>query len=624
MLFGEAESNPFQHISMKRIMMAAGLTLCMATISAARLDYTYNFAGAPSEGYGNSKTETYDVAVRLANPSFVGAKVTGIRVAVPSDGTADASAWLSSELKLRKKNGKNVNDPDIASVAGTVTDGWLDITFDSPYTIPAEGVYVGYSFTVTDLNASTETPVAVAAGANPYGLYLHSSRTKLRWGAMSEELCKVSTMTVVLDGSFPDKSAVFSVGLVRSAVDKSATVTLPLMNCGTSAISSIEYTGVAADRTFGGSCDLAAPISGNIGASGYVSVEVPGMEDCGEYPLKLRVSRVNGDAVDCTDAEGTLKVFPFLPVNRPLVEEYTGLWCGWCPRGYVALETMKERKGDLFIAAAYHNGDAMSFPGNTPNSPGGYPAGYINRSVSINLAEIYTGWDTYRTWIPDGGVDVAVEWADEAHTAVKATATARFIEDHSGAEYRLSYLMVADGLSDPSWKQHNSYSGATDKKDEMPGSLGDLFINGGKYVEGLTFNDVVLAASDFDGERGSIPADIIAGEEYTHVHLFDMEEIAESLGKNAGKLLSKPGKLRVITVLMDGRSGKFINCNSSAHMDGEPMVDPSSVESISEDVIRVETGRWTLDGRRVDAPVHGVNIVRYSDGSVRKELVREK
>lgn len=92
MLFGEAESNPFQHISMKRIMMAAGLTLCMATISAARLDYTYNFAGAPSEGYGNAKTETYDVAIRLANPSFAGAKVTGIRVALPSDGTADASA----------------------------------------------------------------------------------------------------------------------------------------------------------------------------------------------------------------------------------------------------------------------------------------------------------------------------------------------------------------------------------------------------------------------------------------------------------------------------------------------------------------------------------------------------
>lgn len=606
------------------MIIATGLALSVITASAARLDYTYNFAGAASEGYGNAKTETYDVAIRLSNPSFAGAKVTGIRVAVPTDGTADASAWLSSELRLKKKNGKNINDPDIASVAGTVTDGWLDIAFDSPYTIPAQGVYVGYSFTVTELNSGTESPVSVANGVNPDGLYLHSSRTKLRWGAMSQELGKVSTMAVILEGSFPGQSAMFTVDQVKSSVNESVEVTLPLVNCGTSPISSIEYTGTVADHTFSGTATLASAISGNIGATGYASVEIPAVDQTGEYPLKIKVSKVNGAAAECPEATGTLKVYPFLPVNRPLVEEYTGLWCGWCPRGYVALETMKEREGDLFIAAAYHSGDAMGFKWQTPNSPGGYPAGYINRSVSISLSDIYTDWDTYRAWIPDGGVEVAVEWTDESHTAVKATATARFVEGHSGADYRLSYLLVADGLSDPAWRQHNSYAGQTDKKDEMPGHWGDVFINGKEYVEGLTFNDVAISATDFDGERGSIPADIAAGEEYSHVHLFDMEEIGASLGENAGKVLSQPGKLRVIAVLTDGRSGKFINCNSSAHMDGEPMVDPSFVESISTDGVRIETGRWTLDGRRIDVPAPGVNIVRYSDGSVRKELVGNK
>lgn len=36
----------------------------------------------------------------------------------------------------------------------------------------------------------------------------------------------------------------------------------------------------------------------------------------------------------------------------------------------------------------------------------------------------------------------------------------------------------------------------------------------------------------------------------------------------------------------------------------------------------VEIARYTLDGRRVDAPVKGINIVRYSDGSVRKIMVK--
>lgn len=35
-----------------------------------------------------------------------------------------------------------------------------------------------------------------------------------------------------------------------------------------------------------------------------------------------------------------------------------------------------------------------------------------------------------------------------------------------------------------------------------------------------------------------------------------------------------------------------------------------------------EVARFTLDGRRIDAPVQGVNIVRYSDGSTRKVIVR--
>ena len=35
----------------------------------------------------------------------------------------------------------------------------------------------------------------------------------------------------------------------------------------------------------------------------------------------------------------------------------------------------------------------------------------------------------------------------------------------------------------------------------------------------------------------------------------------------------------------------------------------------------VETARYTLDGRRIQAPQKGVNLVKYSDGRVRKEIV---
>lgn len=36
----------------------------------------------------------------------------------------------------------------------------------------------------------------------------------------------------------------------------------------------------------------------------------------------------------------------------------------------------------------------------------------------------------------------------------------------------------------------------------------------------------------------------------------------------------------------------------------------------------VEIARWTLDGRRIDSPAKGINIVRYSDGTSRKIFVK--
>ena len=131
--------------------------------------------------------------------------------------------------------------------------------------------------------------------------------------------------------------------------------------------------------------ELAADIEGRIGASGKARIYFDAIDATGNYPVEIRVTSVNGKSVDCAATEGTAEIYAFLPVNRPLVEEYTGLWCGFCPRGYMALEMMKELKGNLFIAAAYHNGDPMSWDGKTPNYVSGFPAAYINRSTSVNL-----------------------------------------------------------------------------------------------------------------------------------------------------------------------------------------------------------------------------------------------
>ena len=65
-------------------------------------------------------------------------------------------------------------------------------------------------------------------------------------------------------------------------------------------------------------------------------------------------------------------------VRRCVVEEYTGTWCGNCPRGIVGLSRLAEDFGDRFIGIAIHTGDSEpmvipTYPSLVPGA-GGIPA----------------------------------------------------------------------------------------------------------------------------------------------------------------------------------------------------------------------------------------------------------
>jgi len=46
--------------------------------------------------------------------------------------------------------------------------------------------------------------------------------------------------------------------------------------------------------------------------------------------------------------------------KRPLLEEGTGTWCGWCPQGIVGMEKLLDKYGDEFVGVVVHNEDPMA------------------------------------------------------------------------------------------------------------------------------------------------------------------------------------------------------------------------------------------------------------------------
>jgi hypothetical protein len=73
-------------------------------------------------------------------------------------------------------------------------------------------------------------------------------------------------------------------------------------------------------------------------------------------------------------------------------------------------------------------------------------------------------------------------------------------------------------------------------------------------------------------------------------------------------------QLYVVALLVD-QNGLIVNAAKAQAADAASV---SNVRSANTSV----AARYTLDGRQISAPQHGINIVKMSDGTVKKVMVK--
>ncbi len=83
-----------------------------------------------------------------------------------------------------------------------------------------------------------------------------------------------------------------------------------------------------------------------------------------------------GQTQNTSDDTLLTNVSVVVPAPNKLVigEEATGTWCGWCPRGAVALNWMDKDYEGFWQGIAVHNGDPMT-DATYDNAIGNYIAG---------------------------------------------------------------------------------------------------------------------------------------------------------------------------------------------------------------------------------------------------------
>jgi len=342
-------------------------------------------------------------------------------------------------------------------------------------------------------------------------------------------------------------------------VNEPIAITGVLENKGSNAISFLEITwsdGVESHT------DVLDNINIAVGATYNFEHSVPFvMTSPDNFLVSVEISNPNS-AADGEVENGvrsiTLNGVSEVPFKRLVVEEGTGTWCGWCPRGFVAMEHMDANYSETFIGIMVHNGDPMVVNGHDSNSGyTGYPSAHVDRrlrNIGVSLDNFVAVHDAnYRSVVPFG-VDVMAVYNEEDRTvAIEATATAYAnLED---LDLRFSVIMIEDTVrgTTSAWNQANFYSSTAANLPLVGYGFNWQLEPNPIPANRMHYNEVSRALlGGYNGQAGILPSDWTDGQAFTQSFSYTVPAA------------SNPNNMRAVAILLDGSNGQILNADKGS------------------------------------------------------------
>lgn len=248
---------------------------------------------------------------------------------------------------------------------------------------------------------------------------------------------------------------------IYSSVSNSA-AHIAVDNYGTNALKSVNYSYKFNDGEY---TDADAAISIDGGTAMWVALPIENLP-AGHNDVTVRINKVNGNVISPVEAKlQYISLEGAESYDRKfVVEEGTGTWCGWCPRGIVGMDYMQETYPDKFVGIAVHSGDKFQVANyesfiNTYFST--FPTCIINRDPYFsvdpskeNLAQ------SYRDWLDQVSPAQIVMDYEVVDKELVLHAGVQFSINDNHA-YNLAFVLTEDGLTGV---QTNKYAGGGEGK----------------------------------------------------------------------------------------------------------------------------------------------------------------
>ena len=616
----------------------------------------------------------YNIAF-LAPGNYAKAKIDSVEFWVLSGCQYDnLTVWVSS-VKYETVEGKNyLSFPESADKADAkvvvpaadvkaVLDklpanyvGPISVKLPTPFTIPADGALVGYSY---DGKSSDKSIVLAGISSEAAGCFFqYDYEGERNFESLSSIVGMSSSIQIGLDVSDceANDATVSANPELTTLVKTKQQYPFYITNNSAKPITQLTYS-ISVDGVNGAekSLDLSSPIEPMETASiPYTTA----FEDDGVHTVELNISKVNGNTNinKHSSAEYSIIALEKSADRVSVVEEQTGTWCGWCPRGHVALDLLNKQLGDKVVTLAGHfaNGesqvDPMNILGDNITSQAeayadyglialyvssllggdGLPGAMFDRVVA---ADPYVGANTtkgkngtYEYGATDlvnllkeenpseADFSMTASWADDKNTDIKVDLTTTFNYNRFGSfPYGVAFVLSENGMTGQgaTWKQLNYYSklaGVNGASDFNNPDMAAWF-KAGSYVS-TTYDNVVVQAWNPLGDAAIVDkskTDIDKGEV---IHFSTTLKVNSDLIQNYNNLTL---------------SALLVNLNSLAVVNAAKVVlgnCAAGIEDVNSEANNNVVSRYNVNGMRINGAQKGLNIVKLANGKVVKMAVK--
>jgi hypothetical protein len=555
-------------------------------------------------GTGSAMTLMAGIYIPANHAQLGNATIKAVRIYLASSAVSSLSGlkiWISKELP------NSASEADVVQQnAGTLSAGINDFKLRNPYDVNNEGFYIGYS-----VKSTTGYFIRCGGSDAPNAFWVGNPEGGMDWTDINGQgLGKLAFQILVEGGDFPSNYAtVEDFGQNMVVQGEEASIPIKINNMGLNPIQTISYT----ITTEGGNTTEEKEVSlGSLPLNGSKTVNIPFSSDAEyrKYKKTFTITQVDGNPNTASDNSATGFLITLKEKHKaiPVIEEFTGTWCQWCPRGTVGMEKVHSTYGDQVVQIAVHSSDPMEITAYSSILNAycdGYPSSIIDRMYASDpsFSELKKVLAVSFERVAPAAIELSAQWESKEQKKVVFNTTTRFSYSDDSGQFGIAFVLVEDGLTGTgsNWAQKNAYSGQ---------GTGDMAWWGsqGTSVTGLEYNHVAVAGwSVRNGVTGSVNSNIDANTEQKYTYTGSISGIT---------LIQDKTKLKAVALLIDKTNGRIVNAAQCAIDDFETAIQSAGAAS------NVVDATYDLSGRKLSTPEKGINIIRMTDGTVKKVLVK--